>query len=192
MKVLCYLLFISILLSACGDKPVPRPKAYFRIDFPEKSYEPVESECPFVFEKPVYSALQWRQNPEERCWFTMHLPRFRAQLHFTYKPVEGNLRQLLEESHHLSYEHHIKANDIITKTVIRDSSCVYGLSYQLLGDVASPVQFYLTDSTNHFLRGSLYFNAAVNSDSLQPVVDFISADVDRLIETMQWRESKCE
>lgn len=192
MKALCYLLFFSILLSACGDKPVPRPKAYFRIDFPEKSYETINSDCPFTFEKPVYSAIQWRQNPNERCWFTMHFPRFRAQLHFTYKPVEENLPQLLDESHHLSYEHHIKANDIITKTVIRDSSCVYGLSYRLLGDVASPLQFYLTDSANHFLRGSLYFDAAVNSDSLQPVVEFISADVDRLIETMQWSDSKCE
>lgn len=192
MKILGTILLIIIFISGCSEDPVPRPKAYFRIDLPEKEYNVVDIKCPFVIEIPTYSQFELRADKLESCWFNLNFPDNKAKIHFTYKPVEDDLRNLLEESHQLSYEHHVKANDIITSLVSNDSNCVYGLVYHLTGDVASPLQFYVTDSVNHFLRGSLYFNAHVNSDSLEPVVDFIARDVEYLVETLQWRQSACD
>jgi len=183
---------LTLLVAACGTDPVPKPKGHIRIDLPEKSYHEIETDCPFQFEIPDYSVFQIRPQHQDKCWFNLHFPENRAKIHFTYKEIDGNLRQLLEESHQLSYEHHVKAHDIVSEKVERDSACVYGLVYYLEGGVASPLQFYLTDSTNHFLRGSLYFNVTVNSDSLQPVVDFIARDVDHLIQTMRWNPSSCD
>lgn len=186
-----FLVICAYLLAGCSEPPVPKPKGHIRIDLPQKSYADINTSCPFAFEIPDYSAFRLRPEKAEKCWFNLDFPLNRAQIHFTYKPVEGNLRQLLDESHHLSYEHHVKANNIVSEPVMIDSTCVYGLIYRLDGAVASPLQFYLTDSTRHFLRGSLYFNTVVNSDSLQPVVDFIAADVKHLVETMRWKPSTC-
>jgi gliding motility-associated lipoprotein GldD len=71
--------------------------------------------------------------------------------------------------------------------IIRDSSKVYGLLYDIEGNTASGLQFYLTDSTHHFLRGALYFNASPNIDSLKLVLDFIREDVLQLIKTTKWK-----
>jgi gliding motility-associated lipoprotein GldD len=172
------------LISSCTDEPVPKPRAYFRIEMPEKDYRRIEPDCPFSFEIPAYSQFQYRK---EYCWFNLNFPLNKAQVHFTYKPLENNLRQLLEESHQMSYEHHVKASDIQTELVLREEKRVFGLIYHLTGDVASPVQFYLTDSTNHFLRGSLYFNSHINRDSLDPVISNISEDIDHLVRTLEWK-----
>ncbi|MCR5455573.1 MAG: hypothetical protein K6F33_11355, partial [Bacteroidales bacterium] len=64
---------------------------------------------------------------------------------------------------------------------------VYGLLYGIKGNVASPLQFYITDSTRHFLRGSLYFNCSPNKDSLAPSVEFVRQDIERLFETLIWK-----
>lgn len=189
-KLVPFFTVVAILLTGCNEDPVPRPRGYFHIELPEKTYHRTNPDCPFTFDIPDYSRMQFRTDRNE-CWFNLDFPNHRGRIHFTYRPVEGNLRQLLDESHQLSYEHHVKANDIITKVVNIDSTCVFGLIYNLTGDVASPLQFYVTDSTSHFLRGSLYFNAAANGDSLQPVVDFIAADVDHLVETLRWQSSTC-
>lgn len=192
MTRIVYILFVFALVAVgCEADFKPKPKGHFRIDFPQKTYHTIETDCPFDFEIPDYSRFQPRKNHMEECWFNIDFPKNKAKLHFTYKKVDGNLRQLLDESHHLSYEHHVKANDIITNQVSIDSTCMYGLVYHLTGDVASPLQFYLTDSTTHFIRGSLYFNTVVNSDSIAPVVDFIVEDVTHLIATMRWRKSAC-
>lgn len=192
MKSIVAILLLGVMISACGEKPVPRPKAYFRIDLPEPVYTPIQTDCPFGFEMAQHTYAIWRDQPNQKCWFTMHYPDNGAQIHFTYKPVASDLKQLLDESHQLSYEHHVKANDIVSEVIINDSTCVYGLVYHLEGDVASPLQFYLTDSTQHFLRGSLYFNTRLNSDSLQPVIDYITNDVNHLISTLQWESSRCD
>lgn len=190
-RVAYTLLILALFGVGCNKTYIPKPRGHFRIDFPEKAYHSVETDCPFEFEIPNYSRFQLRPEHAEQCWFNIDFPKNKAKIHFTYKEVNGNLRQLLDESHHLSYEHHVKANDITTSRVAVDSTCTYGLVYHLTGDVASHLQFYLTDSTNHFIRGSLYFNTVVNSDSIAPVVDFIAEDVNHLIATMKWRNSAC-
>ena len=52
--------------------------------------------------------------------------------------------------------------------------------------MATPLQFYITDSTQHFMRGSLYFNHRPNPDSTAPVLDRMEADVRKLMETLRW------
>lgn len=191
MRTMMTFLLLGVMVASCNEKPVPRPKAFFRIDLPESTYKTIQSDCPFEFEMNQRAFTIWREQPNQKCWFTLHYPENDAQIHFTYKTVESNLKQLLDESHQLSYEHHVKANDIISEVIIHDSTCVFGLVYHLEGDVASPIQFYLTDSTNHFMRGSLYFNTRMNSDSLQPVIAYLTNDIDQMISTFNWKSSRC-
>ena len=63
---------------------------------------------------------------------------------------------------------------------------VYGMYYEVIGDAASQAQFYLTDSVQHFLTGSLYFRAKPNYDSIYPSAVYIQNDIRVLMESLRW------
>jgi gliding motility-associated lipoprotein GldD len=116
------------------------------------------------------------------------MPQFEATLHFSYKIIDGNLASYLEDSHTLVSKHIPKADAIYDSLIIDPQRNVYGLTYRIIGsEAASPYQFFLTDSSKHFLRGALYFNTIPNNDSLQPVIDFIVDDIEHIINTLQWK-----
>ena len=177
---------VFIIVSACSnDKPVPRPKGYFRIDLPEKKYKTYNDECPFIFDIPLYSFIV--KESEEFCWLNVYFPENKATIYLTYKPIKNDLDSLLEDSHSFVYKHTIKADAINQIRFENDSLRVYGLLYDLKGNTASSVQFFLTDSIKHFLRGALYFEATPNKDSLAPVIDFIREDILVLMESFEWK-----
>ena len=189
MKKIAFFLFVLIAVSCAEETPIPKPVGFFRIDLPEAGYNEKNPEfCPFKFPLSNNGRIEYKRSSNSSiCWFNLSYPRFDAKLYFTYKEVDGNLRELIEESRTLTYEHQVKANRIREKAVSDTARSVYGLVYDLGGAVASPVQLYLTDSTSHFLRGSLYFNARPNPDSINPVLKFIQADVDRLVDGLEWK-----
>ncbi|MFW5915933.1 MAG: gliding motility lipoprotein GldD [Bacteroidota bacterium] len=166
----------------------PRPRGYFRIELPEKAYEPLELNCDYTFEYPVYSKII--RDPEgvgEECWINIHYPRFNGDIHISYKSMEDSFKTYVEDARELAYKHTIKAEAIQEERYTDKERNVYGIFYNLEGNVASPVQFFVTDSTKHFLRGSLYFRTEPNQDSLAPVIQFVKKDIRHLIETLEWK-----
>ncbi len=179
---------ISILFSCSGDDYTPKPKGYFRIGLPEKKYHLLVKDCPFTFDIPDYSTIKPDINaPDKPCWFNIDFPKLNASIYMSYKPVDGDLNSFLEDSRTLAYKHTIKANDIEQDIIMIPEHNVYGLVYNIEGNAASAYQFHLTDSVNHFVRGSLYFNNIPNQDSIQPVLDFIKQDIEHMFETFQWK-----
>jgi gliding motility-associated lipoprotein GldD len=192
-----YLLFIPLFIVvfvACDDDDEkiysPKPRGYFRIDFPEKNYRIFDSICPYTFEMPTYSRIvQDKHKGAEPCWLNLEFPQFKATVHLSYKEVnDTSLNRYLEDSRDFAIRHQIKATGLEESVVIRDSAKVYGLVYDIAGNTASSVQFYLTDSTKHFLRGSLYFNTVTNIDSLKIVIDFIRKDILHMVQTCKWKD----
>ena len=184
-------LLLLLLTVSCGDDvPQPKPHGYFRIDLPEKQYVRLDTMRRYSFEYPQnYATITHdRYSPDEKDWANVEFPKFNGTIHLSYKNVDGNLSAYTEDSYHMITKHISKATGIRDSLVMDKDRKVYGLVYFLDGqDVASPLQFYLTDSTEHFLRGSLYFNLRPNNDSLQPVIDFITDDVRHLINTFEWK-----
>ena len=193
LKKLVLLAVPAILLASCGDDEdifVPKPKGYFRIDFPQKTYARYDTTCPFAFDYPTYARISPdRDRGSEPCWLNIDFPRYKANLHISYKQVSGDVDRYLEDARTLAVKHTIKASNIEEQPVLRDSAKVYGLIYEIEGNAASSVQFYLTDSTKHFLRAALYFNARPNKDSLGVVVDFIRKDIHRMIQSLEWKDT---
>jgi gliding motility-associated lipoprotein GldD len=180
------ILFLSLM--CCKPHYTPKPAGYLRIDFPEKVYQIYNSSCPYTFEYPLYGKIVPDTSKiAEPCWVNIEFPQFAGKIHISYKPVKNNVNIYMEDSRTLAYKHTVKA-DAIRETLYNDENRkVYGLLYEIKGDAASSVQFYLTDSTRHFLRGSLYFNVQPNADSLAPVIDFFLEDIMHLIETLEWK-----
>lgn len=194
-----HLLFLALIifvcfvtLSSCDEEDTvysPKPRGYCRIDFPKKEYRLYDSVCPYSFEIPIYSKMvKDRHNGAEPCWLNLEFPLFRATIHLSYKGVENNLAKYLDDSHDFANRHQVKATGLDEITILRDSAKVYGLLFDIAGNTASSLQFYLTDSTKHFLRGALYFNSVPNIDSLKIVVDFLKKDVLHMIQTTRWKE----
>ena len=187
----CTLLVINCtLFSSCDNKQYqPKPRGYFRIDFPEKEYVRLDTMKYYSFEYPVYSKVTPDYlSPQEKEWVNVEFPSHKGTIHVSYKTINDNLNVYLEDSYLMMSKHLSRAMGIRDSIIINPEKDVYGLVYFLEGEgVASTLQFYLTDSTEHLLRGSLYFNVKTNNDSLAPVIDFITDDVRHMIETLEWK-----
>ena len=179
---------LSLFLSGCSKNYTPKPRGYFRIQFPEKEYITLQQGFPYSFEIPAYSIALPDSTPfAEPNWINIHIPGNKAEIHLSYKPVKNNLFVFTEESRELTYKHTQKASAIEERIFMNPGKKVFGTIYLISGNAASPIQFYLTDSVNHFLRGALYIRDVPNIDSLKPVIDFLIPDVIHLIETTEWK-----
>jgi len=188
----CVVLLFATLLGtvSCKKDSTPKPRGYFRIGFPGKSYRELNGPFPYNFLIPTYSVVTPDLlNPTEKEWITIEIPANHAQIHISYKQIVQNLPQLIEESRSLVYKHSQKASSIEEQVFVYPSRHIYGMLYTLKGNAASPMQFYLTDSVKNFLRGALYIKEVPNYDSLRPVITFLSEDVVRMVESTQWKKS---
>jgi gliding motility-associated lipoprotein GldD len=190
MRKLSYLLsIVFILIYSCQQDYIPKPHGYFRIDFPQKTYHQLDSAAlPYKFDIPDYGkVLPDKDRLAEPYWINLQITAHKAEVNISYKKVDKNLSKLLEDSRTLAYKHSIKADAINERIFVNPRKKVYGTIYVIEGNAASPLQFYLTDSTKNFLRGALYIREVPNIDSLRPVIDFLTPDVIRLIETTEWK-----
>lgn len=184
-------LFTIICLSSCGRDSVPKPRGQIRIDLPEKEYKLFDTVFPYTFEYPVYAEVVKASSVDKHEMykrFNIDIPKLKGTIHLTYEPVMNNLEILIQDAVDFVYKHVPKATAITKSVVERDVEPVYGTVFNIQGrGAASTYQFYVTDSTNHFMRGALYLNTYTDNDSLRPVVDFLKVDVDHFIKTIQWK-----
>lgn len=189
------ILFIIISSLGCKEVNVPKPRGHFRIDLPERQYvqfdgETVNKHIPLSFEYPVYGNLTFKEEQGTHPgWFNIEFPKYKAKIYLTYKNVNNDIDSLLTQSYDINVKNHVSKADAINEQVLNNSdNKVYGVLYDLKGNTASAVEFYVTDSTKHYLRGSLYFASEPNADSLSPVIDFFREDIIHLIETLKWEK----
>jgi gliding motility-associated lipoprotein GldD len=188
----CALLILVLFIAACGGSSdySPKPRGYYRIVFPKKDYQQYTEGCPFTFEYPKYSRIEPDKSANAKpCWQNIQFPQFNATLHLSYEPVASKkeFNELIEDAHKLSFKHTVKATSIDEGVIQFPERKVFGIYYTIEGNAASSAQFFLTDSTSHYLRGALYFNSEPRLDSIQPVLNFIKKDVDVMIKTFKWK-----
>lgn len=195
-RITLLLIPFTLLLFSCKENYTPKRPGYFRIDFPkERKYTLYQNAiCPFTFEYPVYGMIQKDSNDlqelqQHPCWFNVIFPDYKGKIYLSYTAIDktNTLDKLVRDSYKLTFKHTVKA-DYIDESVVRgEHPHVSGILYDVGGNAASSVQFYVTDSVHHFLRGSLYFYAAPNADSIAPAVAYFRKDVEHLIQTLEWK-----
>lgn len=164
--------------------------------YPEKSYQQFDTEfCHFTFEYPTYAVIEndtsfFDTAPADPCWFNIHIPNFDCRLYCSYSPIadQASIDELKTDAFKMTEWHNKKATYIEDRP-FRKNNNVQGILFEVEGPVASQVQFFMTDTLEqaHFLRCALYFNTQAKPDSLAPVYNFVRADIDRMIETFEWK-----
>ncbi len=182
-SILLYLV-LAVLFTSCKDEVLPKPKAMLKLEYPTAKYQIAGEDCMYTFDQNSLSIL--KENKD--CSLVLDYPMMKGSIYLTYKPVTDNLDTLLIDAQKLSYEHVVKADNIVEQPFINDEDGVYGMFYEVSGNAASQSQFYVTDSTNHFVTGSLYFYAKPNYDSILPAAMYLQNDIRRIMESLRWKE----
>ena len=190
----CLLTVLYFLCSCNSDYSVGKKKGYFHIDFPKKKYQSFDQPgYPYTFEYPVYAVISkdstFFDDKAGDWWINIDVPQFAGRIYISYKTIGGanNFDSLVRDGFKMAYKQHVDVSTGINDSLIQTPNGVEGIYFSLGGNTATANQFFLTDSTKHFLRGALYFNAAPNADSLGIVNDFLKKDVQHLINTLKWK-----
>jgi gliding motility-associated lipoprotein GldD len=190
----CLTVCVVSFLCSCQSGYTPKPRGYFRIEFPTKRYQVFdEPGYPYTFEYPTYAKIVkdtafFNKKPENPWWINVVFPQFNGKIYISYKVIgpKYSLEKLVNDAYAMTYKNTVKA-DAIVPEMFQTPHHVSGIFYNVSGNAATARQFFATDSTRHFLRGSLYFYAVPNADSLKPVVQFVEKDMWHLLETLQWK-----
>ncbi|MFY8214896.1 MAG: gliding motility lipoprotein GldD [Flavobacterium sp.] len=178
-----YFSVLALLCLGCKKEVLPKPDSQLRLDYPEASYMHFEGACPATFDINQDAIITAKTD----CGYTINYPKMKATIYMSYKPVKNNINVLLRDAQKLTYEHVIKADDISEQPFINKDHNVFGMFYQVNGNAATNAQFYVTDSTTHFLDCSVYFYAKPNFDSVMPAADYVKNDMRRLMESLRWK-----
>lgn len=198
-------IIISGFCAACKPKPLPEPKpmGYFRIELPDHQYKPLDAASslpeehadirlspPFTCEQSVHATTTLQLQPDHCLWMNITYPELNASLRFTCFKVKNadSLRKLMVSEDKMVKFHYQKADDVQYSMIRDPESRMWGQTYEIYGkDVATPLQFWITDSVNRFVRAALYFDGTPNNDSLQPVIEYLKEDAMHLINTFAWK-----
>ena len=188
-----FIIGLLIVCTSCNSNFVPKPRGYFKINLPEKKYQVFDQPgYPYTFEYPVYARIIkdstfFGDATENPWWINIDFPQFNGRIYVSYKEIGANkLDKLLNDAFSLTNKHTSKASSI-DDSLINTSNNIHGMFFRVGGNVATANQFFVTDSTKHFLRGALYFDATPNEDSLGVVSDFLLLDMKHIINTFKWR-----
>tara|TARA_R110000823_G_scaffold174563_1_gene307208 strand:- start:46 stop:603 length:558 start_codon:yes stop_codon:yes gene_type:complete len=182
LKSLVGILFVILFVMSCQDEPIPKPKAKMRLEYPQGKLADLETEN-FSFK---YNQLAAAKLNGDKA-YTISYPDMKGAIFLSYKKVDNNLEQLINDSKRLSYEHAVKADNIVEQPYVNPDEKIYGALFEVQGNAASQSQFFVTDSINHFLTGSVYFYTKPNYDSILPAASYLQNDIRGIIETLRWK-----
>ncbi|PIF01132.1 MAG: gliding motility lipoprotein GldD [Maribacter sp.] len=182
IKRILFLLFFTTVLMGCQEDVIPKPKAKLRLEYPKPDYGLLETDH-FKFLKNQSSIFKQK----DAYSMTLDYPTMKGSLFITYKDVRGNIDKLLMDAQKLSIEHSAKADGILPHPFVNEKDQVYGMFFEVVGDAASQAQFYVTDSTEHFVTGSLYFYVRPNYDSIYPAATYLQNDIKKFMESVRWK-----
>ena len=192
MKKIMSLVLLAVGLYSCESNWLPKPPGYNRIDLPKHEYQRLEQGYPYQLDFSTYSRVEADSfNLNEKEWINLNYPDFGAKVHLTYKKIDQNtdFKILSNDAFNLTAKHQIKAYGI-EEAILLTPNGYSAVVAELTGEVPTQFQFFVTDSTSHFLRGAVYFNTALKNDSLAPIIEFIKIDMAHLINSVNFEKKE--
>lgn len=187
------ILSAGLFIACSGDKnSAPKPKTYFRIDVPLPIYQKFDTlGLPFMFDYPNYGVVEKAEERfDNKNWFNINYPDYGCKLYLSFVGLssKNTLSNLVNDSYNLTKEHDKFSSGVIERAYSNQEAKVYGYVFEIKGTkVVSPYQFYITDSSRYFVRGALYIESSPNTDSLSPIIQRLTQDLDYMISTFEWK-----
>ena len=183
-------IFIVCLLISCQREYLPKPIGYNRLNLPTPSYRSLPDTLPYDFEYSVFAQLlPDTSRIHGPHWIEIYYPEIKSNIHITYKEVNNNkqlLKEFVDDSYRLTSKHQVKAY-AIDESIVKTPDGKTAVIEEIQGEVPSQFQFTMTDSTQNFIRGALYFNTKVQNDSLAPAIEYMKREIMHLINTLEWK-----
>lgn len=184
---LCHFI-VSLFLVGCSSNTTPKEKELTQSVRGIHELTTYETDR-FSFEYNKGQTIKLKNTDKVgEIWFDISDSEIDATIYCSYLPIDTEgLYRALEDSYHLAYSHVSVSEGISQQQVLNDSLKTYATICDIEGQVATPIQFYVTDSTSHFLRGSVYYNKAVKLDSVAQLTKLLRNDIQTLIESLRWK-----
>jgi len=183
-----------LFLAACNSPYTIKNKGYSKLSFPAKSYQVFnQTTAPYSFEYPIYALIdeninEQRTGLQKGKWLNIRFPGQEATVYISYiSMLPKQLDTLISDAYTFANNHNNRASSI-ADSVFKNKQGAEGIFFTIGGEVATPYQFFLTDSTRHFFRGALYYDTTPNQDSLAPVNAFLLADIQHILNTFRWKK----
>ena len=179
-----FILLIALSIVSCKTDIQPKPKAFLSLKYQNTGYTSLPDSVPYQFDISKDAVFKLQHN----LWSDVNYPALKASINITYYPIQNNLEKLISDAEKRTFKHTVKADNIEVYPFDNPSKNVYARLFEVSGNAASTIQFQATDSTDHFLTGALYFDALPNYDSILPAKEFLKKDIQRIIESLEWKK----
>lgn len=209
------LIFFCMFFAACNSTYTSKKKGYFNIELPEHEYVSFDKpDFPYSFDYPVYAKVikdstYFDSSPENPYWINIDFPQFNARIFLSYKIIGGmavykikqpdgsykdssgvnQFDKMVSDAFNLTNKNQAVTNSI-KDSLFQTRNGITGVFFKVGGNAATARQFFMSDTSKNFLRGALYFDATPNVDSLKPVQDFLQVDMDKLINSFRWKNTR--
>jgi len=189
MRQISFILLVcAVFMIGCSENTIPKPTGYFHIELPQQKYTHFTSACPFEFEVSTVAEMVPKDSNSNNCFYNLEYPQWKATVHLSYLAIKNDLKELIDEEHRRKEKHIQLASSIEDSIFVFPDRKVSATIFNINGTkTATPLQFFITDSTQHFFRGALYFYHSPNNDSIAPIIGFIKRDIKKLIGTFNWK-----
>ena len=187
------LAFLILNTYSCKEPaPVPKPPTYLNIHFPDHTYSNVMGDCPYEFKlASLYKYKTIENSKINSCIQEINLGPLNGSLYLYYiaLPSKDSLAEIINFANDKVDEHKIIADKIEFVQIINPKNRVFGTFFELKGNVATNFQFYLTDSSQNFIRGEVLLNCRPNYDSLRPTLSYLKVDLLELVHNFKWKKN---
>ena len=187
-KILYLFGFFLFHFSCDETNYLPKEKGFLRLEFEKPTYDTFSIEASklnFIFNN-AYSSFEIVSDEK------IVLSYKDIKIDIVLSNVELDNISSFEESIQNFYmflePHRKKSNQISIKEFTSANNKIFAKVFEMRGPVASPLQFYVTDSTNHFLFGSMNIMEKSDYDSIYPSIMYVKNDVFSIIESVNWEE----
>jgi gliding motility-associated lipoprotein GldD len=192
LKFLHKILFLFGLLLfhfSCDETSyLPREKAFLRLEFEKPMYGTFSSESSklnFIYNN---ASASFEIISEEKTVLRYKHIKIDILLSNIQLENTSSFEESLQNFYMFLEPHRKKSNQISVKEFISADNKRFAKVFEMRGPVASPLQFYVTDSINNFLFGSMNLIQKSDYDSIYPSVMYVKNDIFSIIESVNWEE----
>ncbi|MEY4572965.1 MAG: hypothetical protein RLZ10_2226 [Bacteroidota bacterium] len=189
IKTIFTILVLFFIFSCTEEIYIPKPPTHLEVDLPNHSYQAFTDSSRYSFE--ISKLWSVREKFNETDSLILYLGKeIDGDIHFQFSRIDSinTLGKVVNHTFGKVDFHKIRAKQMLDTNFIFRDKRVFGTLFEFIGNSATNFQFYLTDSTDNFLRSELLIRRTPNYDSLQPTLNYIKKDLIHLINTFEWKK----